>query len=53
MKNLTIKNLEKAKQLLIKKGYTKEQSENFAINAFAFYKLYGFLNATDFITSKY
>ena len=53
MKNLTIKNFEKAQQLLTKKGYTEEQSKNFAINAFAFYKFYGFLNATDFINSKY
>lgn len=35
MKNLTLKNHKKATDLIIAKGYTKEEAENIAINCFA------------------
>jgi hypothetical protein len=41
MKNLTLKNLDKAKQLVIKKGYSAEEAENIALNAFAMVGVFG------------
>lgn len=38
MKNMTLKNLDKAMQIIMNKGYDKNEAENMAINCFVIAK---------------
>lgn len=53
MKNLTEKNYRKICDMLSKKGYNNYDQKQYAINAFTFFKVFGFKTVEDMIANKY